>query len=148
MVNEYRPSLDAGLGLIFRLNNLWNDADRNAINGNYDSWDNTLDVLWRNLSYREPLEVIGEGINTKVGLSSKDKRVWKILDKNVMISKRNWMISKKKYPKKVRKFWTQRYRCLEMKDLFLRKKMFQLKLYLKESDRNISGATFGKFGGG
>lgn len=148
MVNEYRPSLDAGLGLIFRLNGLWNEVDRCAIGGEYDKWNNTLDCLWRNLSYREPLEVIGKDKDIKVELSIKDKKVWNILDKDINVAKRNWIIAKKKYPKKARAYWARRYRVLVMKDLFLRKKMFQLKLYLKETDKNITGATFGGFGKG
>jgi len=146
MVMEYKPSLDAGLGLIYRLNNLWAQADTASINGEYDDWNNTLDAIWRNLSYREPMEFMGDGSELKIDISKKDKKGWRVLNKDITISKRNWMVAKKKNPKKIRTYWARRYYWLQMKDLFLRKKMFDLNLYLKVTEKDISKSTFGTFG--
>ena len=146
MAKEYSPAVDSSLGLVFRLNGLWAEADRYSIGGLYNGWNNSLNALWRNLMYRNPMEYSGEGKDIKIDLSEQDKRGWIILDRNVNISKKNYTIASKRRDKKARHYLGRWYKCLEMKDLFLRKKMFQLGLYLKESSRDTSEATFGGFG--
>ena len=39
----YSPGIDAGWGLIMRLNYLWAAVDRAAMEGDTDKWDFTLD---------------------------------------------------------------------------------------------------------
>ncbi len=144
---EYKPSVDSSLGLVFRLNGLWQRADDASIDGKYDEWNNVLDALWRNLSYREGMIFEkDEGGNVTIKLSPKDKEGWELLCKNVTISKLNWMKVNRRNPIKARTKWARRYTRLEMKDLFLRKKMFELKLYLKETKKIVGGETFGTFG--
>ena len=144
--NEHRPSLDAGLGLIFRLNDLWKNADENSINGDYEGWGNVLEAIWRNLSYKEPMVFETKGEKIKIVLSKKDLKGWEVLCKNVNIAKRNWEIAIRKNPRKARYYWSRRYHRLQLKDLFLRKKMFELNLYLKVTERNVTGSTFGELG--
>lgn len=141
---EYKQGLDAGLGLIFRLNDLWKHADLSAIDGDYDGWNNMLEAIWRNLSYRESM-ITEEGNTIVVKLSKADRQGWDVLCKNVNIAKSNWLKAKRKGSKKVRTYWARRYYRIQLKDLFLRKKMFALNLYLKESSKDISTSTFGEF---
>ena len=35
---EYQPEQNAGLGLIYRLNALWEKSDRKALTGDFDGW--------------------------------------------------------------------------------------------------------------
>lgn len=146
MAGDFKVGVDASLGLVYRLNNHWALADSHAMDGSYDEWNNVLDVIFRNLLYKEPLEVIESKTGIEVKVSEKDMKVWNVLNKNVIMSKRNWIKSKRLYPKKLRVYWSRRYQALQNKDLFLRKLMFKLKLYLKVTERNTGTSTFGSFG--
>ena len=54
---DYTPERDASLGLVFRLNNLWAQADYMALSGTYKKWNNVLDRIYCNLLYKENLEI-------------------------------------------------------------------------------------------
>ena len=140
----YSPSHDSSLGLIYRLNNHWQEVDIAAIDGDYDRWNNILEVIHRNLIYRNPMEISEDGKTIK--LSANDKQGWKILCKNVLISKRNQLNNKKIKPQAGRKCQDRRYYWLDLKDVFMRKLMFSQKLYLKETARTPGQSTFGSLG--
>ena len=56
--SNFNPTLDAGLGLIFRLNYLWNKSDRHALAGDMDGWNFTLDRIFSNLAYRGEMNIV------------------------------------------------------------------------------------------
>ena len=143
MGQEYQVERDATLGLIFRLNHLWAVTDDCAMEADYDGWNNTLDCLWRNLLYRNSLVIIKDDNKITIKLSEDDDEVWKVLCDNVIKAKINWMKAKIYRPKVVRSFWGKRYAMLQMKDLFVRKLMFKLKLYLKETKTSPGTTMFG-----
>jgi len=144
MTNEYIPDKDASLGLIFRLNNLWAEIDLVSSNGKYDIWNYKLDCIYRNLSFREPMvpevdKVTGKIINVLV--SEKDLKIYRYLSMEVartrMASLRN-RNPKLKYQK--RSEW---YYAIQKKDMYLRKFMQVLKLYLKETEQTPGNTMYG-----
>lgn len=144
MQQDFTPERDASLGLVFRLNFLWAQTDYAALEGNYDKWNNILDRVYCNLLYKEEIEVEEEdGKITKVKLSIKDVRVYAFLSKNIHIIKREFMKSTKREKSIKRSKW---YHAIQKKDIWLRKLMQTLKLYLKENIRTPGNAMFGKFG--
>ena len=147
MVQEIVPDRDASLGLVFRLNILWSKADYAALGGRYDEWNNILDALYRNLLYREDLVVeINEetGVPTNVELSIKDTKIYRFLSMRVAFAKKNYLQSRSKIEKrKARSKW---YHALQKKDIWIRKFMQTLKLYLKETERRPGSVLFGGFG--
>ena len=141
-----QENIDASYGLIMRLNKLWIDADNWALSGNYKKWNFTLDAIWRNLTYKDALQVTVDQ-ETKsiieVSLSEKDFSVWTNLNQKV-IAIHNKM--KNERPKTKEEFSIQMgeyYQALQLKDIGLRKFMYQLKLYLKEASGNPSKSMFG-----
>ena len=97
-MTNYQPELSAGLGLIFRLNALWEKSDRAALTGNLDSWELILDRIYSNLLYRDDIEITkdDDGEITDVKLSYKDVNVWKKLKAKIRIACGVWRKSKTK----------------------------------------------------
>jgi len=146
--NEITPKHDSTLGLIFRLNGLWADVDTPAKNGDYDAWNNVLDRIYCNLLYRNNLEIEKDedGNIKSIKLHDQDEKVYRYL--NTQISKWQILYSKVKGKNKngvlkkkiVRKLW---YKSLMMKDIWLRKFMRELNLYVKETKKTPGLALFG-----
>jgi len=146
--NEITPKHDSTLGLIFRLNGLWAEVDGPAKNGEYDSWNNVLDRIYCNLLYRNSLKIEkdDDGNIKSVKLSSEDEEIYRYL--SAQVSKYQILYSKVKGKNKngvlkkkiVRSLW---YKALMMKDIWLRKFMRELNLYVKETKKTPGHALFG-----
>lgn len=147
--SEITPKHDSTLGLIFRLNALWAEVDIPAKNGEYDAWNNVLDRIYCNLLYRNPLDIKedGDGKITDVKLNTKDEKVYKYLSEKIAIYKKLHPKVKGKtkngLDKKrvVRSRW---YKAVMLKDIWLRKYMNELKLYIKETKQTPGTAMWGK----
>jgi len=147
MAQDYTPERDASLGLIFRLNNLWAQTDYAVMSANYDKWDIVLDRLYCNLLYKEDI-IVEEGDKKEilqVELSQKDIKVYNFLSKRIHLAKINW---KKALPSNKAKARSQWYHAIQKKDIWLRKVMQILKLYLKENKKTPGSVLFGTFGRG
>ena len=141
------PDRDASLGLIFRLNNLWSQIDYVSVGGLYDKWNNLLDAIYRNLLFRESMIIdVDEetGKATKIILSDKDTRSYRHLSLEIAIAKRKYKEARSKTDKNRKK--SRWYHAVQKKDVWLRKEMQNLKLYMKESEQRPGSSTFGTFG--
>ena len=139
---------DATLGLIFRLNALWAEVDIPAKTGDYEQWDNALDRIYANLLYREDL-VVEKDKEVKIkeiNLSENDEKEYKFLSAEINKYKRLSRTIKGKttrgVPKKriARSKW---YRAVLLKDIWLRKFMNKLNLYIKETPKRPGDSMFG-----
>ena len=149
---DVAPSIDASLGLVYRLNILWSKADFAALGGKYEEWNNILDAIFRNLLYREDVitEVNEEtGAITRVELSKKDTKIYRYLSLQIAKARKDHRLASSKIDEsklskidkaKARSVW---YHSIQKKDIWLRKFMMKLKLYLKETERSPGGALFG-----
>ena len=142
---EITPKNDATLGLIFRLNALWAEADIHAKNGDYNLWNSILDRIYCNLAYREEMVVVKDPKTEKIigmKLSVKDDQEYKFLTSRISEYKLKCIratgmykkgISNKMYMKSL---W---YRSVRLKDIWLRKLMNSLNLYIKETVSDPGG---------
>jgi len=141
------PDRDASLGLIFRLNNLWAKVDYVSVVGKYVGWNNLLDALYRNLLFKEDMVTnVDEktGKITRVRLSEKDVEVYRTLSIEIAKAREKYRMARFKVDKaKARSVW---YHAVQNKDIWLRKFMQKLKLYLKETEQRQGSETFGTFG--
>lgn len=147
--SHIKPQQDAGWGLIFRLNDLWRQIESYAPKGEYDKWNFKLDRIWCNLLYREHIEVEkGEDekiINIKLSIDDKEEK--EFLDDEITAARHEMNKMKKqednnKFLKAKRKY----YNSLMLKDVWLRKFMMGLGLYLKEIEYDPSKAIYGGSG--
>ncbi len=146
--SEITPKYDSTLGLIFRLNALWAEVDIPAKSGEYDAWNNVLDRIYCNLLYRDDLKIKedDEGNIIEVKLSDKDEKIYKYLSANIAKWKRLHLKVRGKTKKGLDKrkimknLW---YKAVMLKDIWLRKYMNELKLYIKETKKTPGSVMFG-----
>lgn len=147
MVDNFTPDRDASLGLVFRLNILWSKTDYAALGGRYEEWNNILDRIYCNLLYRE--EIIADvnektGVVTKVELQKKDTKIYRYLSLQIAKARRaNFEACSKREKARTKSVW---YHSIQKKDIWLRKFMQTLKLYLKETEKRPGSVLFGSFG--
>jgi hypothetical protein len=148
MVNKswnqgFEQPLDASYGLIFRLNHVWESVDIAARGGDFEKWNTNLDRVFCNLLYKEPLDVEydEEGNLINVCLSKKDQDLYDFLNKEYEESKKEFKMARTRSAMVVAK--EKVYKALIMKDVGLRKFMYQLKLYLRQSEKNPAHAMWG-----
>ena len=148
------PQQDTGWGVIYRLNGLFAEVEELAPSGKYDEWNIKLDRIWSNLVYRNALEWEKDdtGKITSVKLSDDDFARKDFLDKEVLLAKSLISKARKKIlpeeGNRVNPEYIQAkkklYRTLMLKEIWLRKYMHELGLYLKEISHNPAGSMFGK----
>ncbi len=142
---EITPKNDATLGLIFRLNALWAEADIHAKNGDYDSWNNILDRIYCNLLYREDLVVVKDektGKIISIDLSDKDKQEYNFLTSQISKYKRLCLRATGTYKPGIsnrRLMKSNWFKKLKLKDIWVRKLMSELGLYIKETISDPGG---------
>ena len=148
--NQFDSSaLDAGLGLIFRLNRWWDSADRAATGGDYHKWEIILDCIYRNLLYAQDLELKeDEDKNVlDIKLTEEDQQVRQIAKEKIIAAKLDLLKAHKSEDENkmllVKKAQAKYYLALELYDISVRKFMRKLGLYLKISDSNPSHAMWG-----
>jgi len=144
------PQQNAGWGLIFRLNDLWREVESHAPKGEYDMWNFKLDRIWCNLLYREDVDIKTNGKKEIVDIRLKgiDIEEKEFLDKQISY----WKSEMKKYVnaegtvfdnKKYNLARRNHYNALMLKDVWLRKFMNALGLYLQEIEFDPSKAIYG-----
>jgi len=144
---KYQPDKDAGWGLIFRLNALWEKVDRRAEIGNYAGWEIVLDRIFSNLMYRGEAKVINDGNGgiLDVQINDADYKVFLKVKEKIMQVKSD--MAKAKKEKVYSEFQTAKlnyYKILMFYDIWLRKFMQSRDLYLKETEHNPGKALFGR----
>ena len=142
------PQQDTGWGLIFRLNDLWKEVEKLAVAGKYEEWSFRLDRIWCNLVYRDDLVIKyakdGRTI-ISIGLSGADTKEKDFLDDKIQAAKSELGSTLKSQEKNgnVNRAKRKLYESLMLKDVWLRKFMMVLGLYLKEIEHDPSQAIYG-----
>lgn len=152
MAKTVNPQQDTGWGVIYRLNNLFSEVELLAPSGKYDEWNIKLDRIWSNLVYRNYLEWETDENKKIIGVnySTDDFEKKNFLDDQILKAKSKLSAAKKKmkvedsfsyeWVKAKRKL----YQALLIKEVWLKKYMYQLGLYLKETEHNPAGSMWGK----
>lgn len=145
---NYEPEATTGLGLIYRLNDLWRDVDRIVRKGDLKMWNLLLDRIYCNLLYRNPIEeeLDDEGNIVDVKLGDKDQQIYDVLNKKINTIRLKLRDAIKKKDKLRYQYYLQKqYEEIMLKDIWLRKFMQQHnKLYMKEYDNSPGNALFGR----
>jgi len=153
MINKVTPQQDTGWGVIYRLNGLFAEVEELAPSGKYDEWNIKLDRIWSNLVYRNSLEWERDHDEKIIGVKLSDEDFLKkdFIDSQILKSKAELSKAKKEIlpgDTKVTINYVRAkrglYKSLMLKEIWLRKYMHELGLYLKEIAHNPAGAMFGK----
>jgi hypothetical protein len=144
-------TIDAGLGLIYRLNNLWRDADYAALQGDMDKYNDILNRIFVNLTYRGNMDIEysevdmdGKAKIKTVTWSEEDSLVYNKFKEIIRQVKRR---EREAIANKTRGLYNiareDHYEILLKKDSWLRKLMMSKGLYLKEVEFDASRALWG-----
>jgi len=147
------PAKDTGWGLIFRLNGLMNKIESDTDAGELERWDLHIDRIYANIIFKNPAETIRDdnGKILDIKFSDEDVHVFRMFAERIKRIKNNIKMEKSK---KVRdnlvlaKLREELCGIIFKKDIWIRKKMFDLKLYLKETEHDPRKAIYGGGGGG
>jgi hypothetical protein len=141
-------SIDAGLGLVYRLNTLWRSADVAAVKGDLDEYNDILNRIFVNLLYKTPMEVEyadkERTIVKTVDWSQEDSMIFnkfKEMLKGVKKKERDSIALKHKLEYNAAR--EEHYEILLRKDSWLRKFMMDRGLYLKEVEFDPTNAMWG-----
>lgn len=146
--NNYSSTVDAGYGLIYRLNDLWNGADRAALAGDLDKWNHILNALFRNLCYRGTMQIEYEDEEKtkikEIKYNDEDSIVYLKFQNLIREIKEEIYVAIKdkdriRYNKKRETY----HNILSKKDVWLRKFMQERGLYLREVEFDPSQAMWG-----
>jgi hypothetical protein len=140
-------TLDAGLGLIYRLNNLWRGADACALRGDLDEYNDILNRIFVNLLYKAPMEVEYNDDKSEimtVDWNENDSKVYDKFKEMIREVKQKEMESiKKKNRQAYNQAREDHYEILLKKDSWLRKFMMERGLYLREVEFDPEKAMWG-----
>jgi len=152
--NRVTTQQDTGWGVIFRLNTLFAEIEDLSFAGKYDDWNIKLDRVWSNLLYRNPLSFVRDKNTDEiidVKFDEKDIEEKYFLDNRILKAKKEMTDARKKASEDAydrNKEWVagkrKLYKALLLKEIWLRKLMQELGLYLKEVEYNPAGAMWGK----
>jgi hypothetical protein len=147
----YQPNIDAGIGLIYRLNALWNKADYAALEGDLERWNFVLDRIYSNLLYRNNMQV--EFLKdedgrpkqiTSIALMKEDSMIYEKFRVSIRAIKQKRLNSIKRKNRNLYNSCSEElYQILMLKDIWLRKFMQERNLYLKEIEFNPANAMWG-----
>ena len=148
------PQQDTGWGVIYRLNDLFKEVESLAPSGKYDDWNFKLDRIFSNLCYRTPLKIEKDEKEeiTSIEFDEDSYRIKFFLDLQILKAKGAMAKAGKAVPEsrdqRTDKDWIKEkkklYKAIFMKEIWLRKYMSELGLYLKEVEHNPAGAMWGK----
>lgn len=147
---------DTGWGVIYRLNDLYREVENFAVSGKYDEWNFRLDRVFSNLCYKNPLKIIKDEKTQEIISIEFDEEPYRIkefFDKQILKikAKQSRAIkgsNEKGFDYLKNKDWRdakkELYRAMFIKEIWLRKYMQELGLYLKEIEYNPAGAMFNR----
>jgi hypothetical protein len=147
MVFKLQTRQDTGWGLIYRLNNILAKIERDIENGDLNRWNLHLDRVFVNIIYKNEEEKVlsPEGKVIGVNLSQDDMEIFSVFNKQINELNNQIKIAKQNEQSliEIKKINDRIYALLLKKDIWIRKKMFQLKLYLREGESDPRKAIYG-----
>ena len=143
--NKAQSRQDTGWGLIYRLNGILGKIETDIENSDMKRWNLHLDRVFINIVYKNPEEKVldDDGKIIDIKLSNDDMEVFSIFNSKIKQFETDINTAKQEENKQeVIKLTNQLYSLLQKKDIWIRKKMFQLKLYLREGESDPRKAIY------
>ena len=136
--------MNTGLGLIYRLNNAMRKIEEAVEAGRYEKWNILIDRMYANLMYKNPMEVLTDdaGKILDIKLKDIDKLVYSAINKKVSEAFKAYALACK-IKKDVEFARTALYNRLMKKEMWIKKKMFELGIYLKEASDDPGAKMWG-----
>lgn len=146
------PKQDTGWGLIYRLNLLLGKIENAVEAGSLDKWNLFLDRIYANILFKNPAEIIKDekGRILDITFSPEDTKIFFKFNEQIQKLKNdinkiisNPTLTKEYKREQIHKYKENLYNLLFKKDVWIRKKMFELKLYLQQVEHDPRKAIYG-----
>ena len=137
---------DTGWGLIFRLNDIMRKVELATENGDLDKWNLLIDRIYANILYKNPMDVLKDKKDepTSITFSPDDIKEFSHFNKLIaMLRKQMREAKENENINQLKPLHDKLYSTIFKKDIWIRKKMFKLNLYLREVDNNPMKAIYG-----
>jgi hypothetical protein len=145
-----QPPKDTGWGLIFRLNRILDKVEYDVEQGDLSRWNLHLDRIYSNILYRNEEELVKDNKDNiqKINFSKEDTEVFTKFNSEIEkiqkeLSQAKQVEDEQEKIKQVNEASRKYYAVLFKKDIWIRKKMFQMKLYLREHEADPRQAIYG-----
>lgn len=142
---------DTSWGLIYRLNELFRQIETDVAGGNHVNWNLRLDRIFANICFKNPVEVTKDEKGNILDVQIKEddiiifqhfnRKIKTIQDKINFISTNDNLYDDQK-KKEITKLKNDLYDLLYQKDLWMRKLLFHLKLYLQNEQAEPAKAIY------
>ena len=145
--NQSSPK-DTGWGLVFRLNLIMGKIENDLEAGNLEKWNLHIDRIYANIMFKDQGEYVkdAKGNIIDITFSKEDVEMFQRFAEKIKIIKSKIRIElSQEIPNAnlVHKFKDEWYSLLFKKDMWIRKRMFALKLYLRETESDPRKAIYG-----
>ena len=145
--NQSSPK-DTGWGLIFRLNLIMGKIENDLETGNLEKWNLHIDRIYANIMFKDQGEYVkdAKGNIIDITFSKEDVEMFQRFAEKIKIIKSKIRIElSQEEPRAnvVHQFKDEWYSLLFKKDMWIRKRMFALKLYLRETESDPRKAIYG-----
>jgi len=151
MYNKWSNSAtpkDTGWGLIFRLNLIMGKIENDLETGNLEKWNLHIDRIYVNIMFKDQGEYIydKQGKIIDITFSKEDVEMFQKFAEKIKIIKTK--IGTELWQEEPRinlinQYKDELYSILFKKDMWIRKRMFILKLYLRETESDPRKAIYG-----
>jgi hypothetical protein len=139
---------DTGWGLIFRLNLIMGKIENDLETGNLNKWNLHIDRIYANIMFKDQGEMVYDekGNITDINFSKEDVEMFQRFAEKIKIIKNKIRIEMSQEEPRanlIHQFKDELYSILFKKDMWIRKRMFTLKLYLRETESDPRKAIYG-----
>jgi len=151
---NYQPRQDTGWGLIFRLNLLFGKIEEDVDRDDLDSWNKHIDAIYRNILYKQKEEIVKDenGKIKDVRFNQADVEIFSKFAQQIDVIKKEMHSIRGNNPyvepdiesgNQLFALKMKFYNIVFKKDIWIRKKMYQLDLYLKQAEHDPRKAIYG-----
>jgi hypothetical protein len=146
--NNAATPKDTGWGLIYRLNLIMGKIENDLETSNLDKWNLHIDRIYANIMFKDQGEYVydNKGNILDIKFSKEDVEMFQRFAQQIRSIQQKINTEKMKEepsPAAIHIYKDQLYSVLFKKDMWIRKIMFTLKLYLRENESDPRKAIYG-----
>ena len=146
--NNNSSPKDTGWGLIYRLNLIMGKIENDLETGNLDKWNLHIDRIYANIMFKDQGEHVynSKGNIVDITFSKEDVEMFQRFAAKIRAIKqkiRTEMSQEEPKINLIHQYKDELYSILFKKDMWIRKRMFILKLYLRETESDPRKAIYG-----
>lgn len=138
--------LDTGISLIFRISDILKKIEFDCERGDLESWDRHIGRIFNNVMFKAPGEVVKneQGEIIDFHLTKEDMEIFGMFNRNIFSIRKAMIEARRDGDREELQLLNLKYHStINKKDLWIRKLLFKLDLYLQRAEHDPSKAIYG-----